>query len=124
MDTICGPSAYSTPVRRFTKIDRRRRSWRRRSELICLYTEQLVEVTGTKALEVERLADLTVLAETQRAAMLAGEPVDVFGLARLENTVSRLASALGLTRRRRMTLTPNDPLEYAKRYCQEESAGA
>jgi hypothetical protein len=54
--------------------------------------------------------------------MLAGEPVDVFGLARLENTINRLSWMLGLGRRKRTTLTPEAPLNYAQR--QKEQAGA
>ena len=103
MDAICAPSGYSTPVRRFTRIDKRSRAWRRRCELITLFSAQLPGITETTLLEVERLADLTVAAETKRAAMLAGDPVDLFGLARIENTVSRMLWQLGLGKRRRAT---------------------
>jgi hypothetical protein len=107
MDASCTLSAYATSGWRFAKIDKRTRQWRRRSELISLYREQLDgQLSGTNALDVERLADSVVLAETTRAKMLAGEPVDVFGLARLENTVSRMLWALGLGRRRRQDLGP------------------
>jgi hypothetical protein len=91
MQAACTLSAYSNTVRRFTKVDRRSRVWRRRCELIKLYSKQLGVVTGTKLLDVERLAELTVHAEMQRTKMLEGEEIDTLALARIENTINRLS---------------------------------
>jgi hypothetical protein len=93
--------------------------------LIRLFAKQLPAITETQRLDVERLADLTVLAENKRAAMLAGEPIEVFDIARLENTINRVSWMLGLGKRRRQDLEPTEePLAYAKRVRQEEAAGA
>ena len=49
--------------------------------------------------------------------MLAGEKVDTFALARLENTINRMSWMLGLGKRKRPGLGPTeDPLEYAERF--------
>lgn len=120
MDMSCTTSGYAEPIRRFTGIDRRSRAWRRRCELIALFSKQLPGISDAQYLDVERLADLVVMAEITRAAMLAGEPVDMFGLARIENTISRLKWNLGLGRRRRQDLGPiEDPIDYARRQRQE-----
>jgi hypothetical protein len=104
MDLIYG---HSAAVRPFPHVDRRTRAWRRRGELIKLFTKQLHDVSDAQFLDIERLADLIVLAESKRAAMLAGKPVKVAELTKLENSISRLKWSLGLTRRRRQELGPD-----------------
>jgi hypothetical protein len=78
---------HSDRIRRFKTIDRRSTAWRRRVELIKEFAAQLPNLTETQWQDVERLCDLIVLAEGKRIAMLAGEQIDLFGLARLENTI-------------------------------------
>jgi hypothetical protein len=113
MDATCAQSGYATPVRRYTSIDRRTRAWRRRCELIQLYTEQLGHEAQAKLSEIERVAELAVVAEGWRTKALAGESVDVIDLARIENTVARALWALGIGRRKRQDLGPA-PLDYTK----------
>jgi hypothetical protein len=106
MDADCTLTGYAEPIRRFTSIDRRTRTWRRRCELIALFAKQLPKLSAAQYLDVERLADLIVLAEVKRSAMLAGAQVDVGEMAKLENTISRLKWTLGLGKRKRGHLTP------------------
>jgi hypothetical protein len=51
---------------------------------------------GLTAVMVRKAAELTVMAEATRAAMLAGTPTDMLGLVRLEGTAARAIKALGL----------------------------
>jgi hypothetical protein len=117
MDIDCALSGYAEHTRRFTNIDKRTRAWRRRAELIALFSKQLgAEMTEPQRLDIERLSDLVLIAETKRAAMLKGEPVNIAELTKLENSISRLKWSLGLGRRKRQDLGPGlaQALEAAK----------
>ena len=97
-------SGHTAPVNRFAGIDRRTREWRRRAELITLLAAQVgPDLTEAQHLEVERLADLMLIAERQRVAMLAGEQIDVPTLVKVENLARRAARALDIQ--------PDDPRE-------------
>jgi hypothetical protein len=92
--------SYADPIHRFEGVDKRTRAWRRRCELIELFTKQLPYLTESQLLDVERLSDLVVMAETMRAAMLAGKPVAVDEMAKIEELVSRLKWNIGITKPR------------------------
>jgi hypothetical protein len=92
--------SYADPIQRFTGVDKRTRAWRRHCELIELFTKQLPGFTEAQLLDIERLADLVVLTEIKRAAMLAGEKVGIDEITKLEETVSRLKWNVGLTKAR------------------------
>jgi hypothetical protein len=70
-----------------------------------------------------RSAALTaVQIEGLQARAMKGEAIDVWSLVRQQNLLNRMLWQIGLGRRRRTTLTPEAPLDYAAR--QKEQAGA
>jgi hypothetical protein len=90
----------SAPLIRRKRIDGRTKTARRIAELLADYASRLhlpsTKVKPTIHATALRLAELETLAETQRAAALRGEAVDLDGLVRLENAARRLKVDLGL----------------------------
>jgi hypothetical protein len=71
----------------------------RRRELIDGYIAELggiERVTALVRVEIERVADMMLLAEGMRGKALRGEAIDIGDLMRLEGVVSRLIRSLGL----------------------------
>jgi hypothetical protein len=80
------------------RIDRRRREWRRRSELVRAYTKQLGgrgAVDDLLAARIASAAELRTLAEAARTRLLAGNG-DLDEVSRLESQAARAEKALGL----------------------------
>jgi hypothetical protein len=90
----------SAPLIRRKRIDGRTKTARRIAELLADYASRLhlpsTKVKPTIHATGLRLAELETLAESQRAAALRGESVDLDGLVRLENASRRLKVDLGL----------------------------
>ena len=79
-------------------------------------------LTDSLKLQIRNAAQLVVQIEQSQAQAASGKPVDTLALVRMQNSLARALWSLGLGRRRRMTLTPEDALDYAQR--QKEQAGA
>ncbi len=80
-------------------IDRRSAGGRRYQDLIDSFVEALNgdgALTEAQRVAVRRAAELTVIAEQQRARALRGEPVDPLALVRLEGMTARAVRALGI----------------------------
>jgi hypothetical protein len=92
--------ANSTPLVRRKRIDGRTKTARRIQELLADYEGRLhlisIRLQPTIYATALKLAELETLAESQRAAALRGEAVDLAGLVRLENAARRLKVDLGL----------------------------
>ena len=90
----------STPLVRRKRIDGRTKTARRIQQLLADYGTRLhlidIRQQPTIYATALKLAELETLAETQRAAALRGEAVDLDGLVRLENAARRLKVDLGL----------------------------
>jgi hypothetical protein len=83
--------------RKHTDIDGRTRSGRRARELARQFEAALGDnLTDGQRLAVARAATLTAIAEDRRTRALAGEPVLLDDLVRVENLASRAVKALGL----------------------------
>jgi hypothetical protein len=77
----------------------RQQETQRRRELVDGYVAALGGIERVNALvrvEIERVTDMTILAEGMRAKALRGETIDIGDLVRLEGTVSRLIRSLNL----------------------------
>ena len=92
--------ANATPLVRRKRIDGRTKTARRIQQLLADYQTRLHVIDicqqPTTYATALKLAELETLCETQRAAALRGEPVDMNGLVRLENAARRLKVDLGL----------------------------
>jgi hypothetical protein len=98
MDVMRPQSGYLEPVRRHTGVDKRRRGWRRRCELVVLYSRQLGhDFTSTHLPQIEHVAELCVAVEAQHLRLFRDEHVDVASLTKLENLLRRAQRELGLT---------------------------
>ena len=87
-----------------TDIDGRTRSGRRARELARQFERALGnDLTDGQRLAIARAATLTAIAEDRRTRALAGEPVLLDDLVRIENLASRAVKALGLDRKREPT---------------------
>jgi len=79
-------------------VARRKQLADRRPQLIDEYVQELGSdrVTALVRLEIERVVDMTLLAEGMRARALRGEAIDIGDLTRLEGAVSRMIRSLNL----------------------------
>ena len=90
-------------------IDGRTRDARRFRDLVASFSENLggeADLSEADKALVRNAAALAVKAERMQAAIVKGEDVDLEGLTRLSNCVSRVLSQLGVKRERRDT-TPS-----------------
>ena len=80
-------------------LDRRTKEWRRRRELIDMFTTALggrAAISAVLAAKVEVAAELAVAAELCRAAYMAGGDVTTDDLVRVSNQAQRAERALGI----------------------------
>ena len=78
---------------------RRQQEIQRRRELIDGYVAALGgadRVNAIQMVEIERVVDMSLLAEAMRARALRGEAIDIGELVRLEGAVSRVIRSLNL----------------------------
>ncbi|PZV39745.1 hypothetical protein [Mesorhizobium kowhaii] len=82
-------------------IDRRTREWRRRGELIAVFTAALggSAVSPMLAAKIEAAAELAVVAEMTRAAFMAGTGATADDVVRTANQAQRAEKALGIAAR-------------------------
>jgi hypothetical protein len=89
-------------------MDRRTREWRRRLELVKVFTEALGgadKLSPVTIAKVEIAAELAVAAELTRARFLGGEAISPDDLVRTSNQAARAERALGIGARQ----TPAKP---------------
>jgi hypothetical protein len=80
-------------------VDGRSAEARRYRDLCSSFADALggeAALTETQRVAVRRAAELTTLAEQQRARALRGEPVDPLALVRLEGMTARAVRGLGI----------------------------
>ena len=87
-------------------IDGRTRDARRFRDLVASFSDGEADLSEADKALVRNAAALAVKAERMQAAIVKGEDVDLEGLTRLSNCVSRVLSQLGVKRERRDT-TPS-----------------
>jgi hypothetical protein len=87
--------------RKHTDIDGRTRSGRRARELARQFENALGDsLTDGQRLAIARAATLTAIAEDRRTRALAGEPVLLDDLVRVERLAAQAVKALGIGQRR------------------------
>lgn len=92
-------SAITNGSRLLAGLDGRSSEARRYRDLCAGFADALAgegALTEAQRVAVRRAAELTVIAEQQRARALRGEPVDPLALVRLEGMVARAVRALGI----------------------------
>ncbi|GLQ78081.1 hypothetical protein GCM10007881_15970 [Mesorhizobium huakuii] len=82
-------------------LDRRTKEWRRRAELIALFTTAIGRdnVSAILAGQIEAAAELAVVAEMTRAAFMAGSGATADDVVRTANQAQRAEKALGIAAR-------------------------
>ncbi|TPJ46841.1 hypothetical protein [Mesorhizobium sp. B2-7-1] len=90
-------------------IDRRTREWRRRRELIAVFTAALGDavVSPILAAKIETAAELAVVAEMTRANFLAGAGATADDVVRCSNQAARAERALGIAARNSKPAKPS-----------------
>jgi hypothetical protein len=83
-----------------------------------------IDLGDSLKLQIRNAALLGVQFEQAQARALRGEPVEMLAIIRMQNSLARALWALGLGKRRRKTLTPEDPLDYARRYRRKDTVDA
>lgn len=80
-------------------VDGRSAAGRRMRDLMAIYAESLggaEQLSDHQVTAVRRAAELVVIAETARAAVLEGKSTDLDGLVRAENMAGRAVRQLGI----------------------------
>ncbi len=105
LSTTC--AAVSNGSRLHAKgIDGRTRDARRFRDLVASFSDGEADLSEADKALVRNAAALAVKAERMQAAIVKGEDVDLEGLTRLSNCVSRVLSQLGVKRERRERRQP------------------
>lgn len=103
--TIAAASAPESPTNSrplaIDLLDRRTREWRRRGELIGVFTAALGggAVSPILAAKIEAAAELAVVAEMTRASFMAGAGAVADDVVRTANQAARAEKALGIAAR-------------------------
>jgi hypothetical protein len=103
------------------KLDRRTKEWRRRRELVCMFTQALggrARIAPILASKIETAAELAVAAELCRAAYIAGDGVAADDVVRTANQAARAEKALGINAK----IDAKPPLSLRERMMQEQQA--
>jgi hypothetical protein len=81
------------------------------------------DLSDSLKLQIRTAAQHVANIERLQAAIAAGRPADTLALVRMQNALARALWSLGLGKRKDLGPT-EDPLDYAKRFLQEEPKGA
>ena len=87
-------------------VDRRTREWRRRAQLVKLFTNELGGpslLTAAQAVKVDTAAELAVIAELARASFMAGNGVTADDVVRTSRAASLAEKQLGIDSRKAKT---------------------
>ncbi|MER9763113.1 hypothetical protein [Mesorhizobium sp. M0138] len=101
-------------------LDRRTREWRRRQELVDMFTQALGgadTLTLVTLSKVQTAAELSVAAELTRVRFMAGENISPDDVVRTANQAARAEKALGIG-----TKASTAPLTLRERMMQEQQA--
>jgi hypothetical protein len=74
------------------------------------------DLAESTKLQIRNAALTAVQVELAQAEAMSGKAVDTLALIRMQNTLARALWMLGLSKRRRSTLEPGDPISYAKTF--------
>ncbi|RWD62550.1 MAG: hypothetical protein EOS36_14910 [Mesorhizobium sp.] len=90
-------------------LDRRTREWRRRRELIAVFTASLgaTPISPMLSAKIETAAELAVVAEMTRASFMAGAGAVADDVVRTANQAARAEKALGIAARNARPAKPS-----------------